>query len=233
MKPGFVFWITLFGLCSCNHRLYEGPTAKDFRSLEQHHSLSVIGKFDVRIQPDLSSDILFIAPEDALKNLIAEIENGKLVVYHNDSSGYLSQDIELHIRNDSLRELELYGHVNFSGSFKNEDSLSVKYSGYGSVRCETYSEFLETAISGSADVLFRGECSEHYLDVRFDEIREMNFSKLKTNHSEVKVKGKGGVVVFVTDFLDATVRGSGYIHYLGNPEKVSTSLFGLGEIKPL
>ena len=57
-------------------------------------------------------------------------------------------------------------------------------------------------------------------------------NRLIAKSATVALNGSGNIEVFNMQNLDARVRGSGTIHYGGNPAQVSKNISGSGSIMP-
>lgn len=100
------------------------------------------------------------------------------------------------------------GYVSFADFAA--DELVVRISGSGDAEVSGTSDHLELDVSGSGS--FLGE-------------------DLSTATTDAEVSSSGDVLVNVSQYLMASVSGSGNIIYSGNPASVDTSVSGSGEIE--
>jgi len=83
-------------------------------------------------------------------------------------------------------------------------------------------------IAGAHSIEARGQLDK--LTVELDGAGNVDYSKVTTQDAKVTVNGAGHVVVKPTQSLSATVNGVGAIHYVGEPQKVESSIHGIGTI---
>jgi hypothetical protein len=87
---------------------------------------------------------------------------------------------------------------------------------------------LEARVTGSGDVTLKGSAERLRAEVTGS--GDVHAADLSTKSARVKVTGSGDVTVRVTAELDATVTGSGDVHYYGHPPEVRKHVTGSGDI---
>ena len=58
-------------------------------------------------------------------------------------------------------------------------------------------------------------------------------SELEAQTADVSLNGSGDVTVYASQHLGVTIRGSGSVHYCGNPSEVNQSVLGSGSVDPI
>ena len=94
----------------------------------------------------------------------------------------------------------------------------------GTFECDDFS----VCISGSGDVAVVGESKNSTINISGS--GDFKGREFKTNNTKVQVTGSGDVRVWVMDYLNADISGSGDIVYRGSP-KIDFNTSGSGRIK--
>ena len=200
---------------------------EEYRNVPQFSRLLVSGQCNVVIDPEIDAELKIAGPKIAIDELSTEVINGALVVKHDP---YIEGDnlFTITVRNDSLKEVWKggIGTGYFEGNFKTEDSLKLFIGGASVILSNA--KYLDAHVWPSSANSFAGSCDKLVLNTGTDE-GEVNASGMKARTAEVHFKGKGGVLVSVEDYLEAHVKGSGYIKYVGDP-KVSKTVWGTGDV---
>ncbi|MEM9932761.1 MAG: head GIN domain-containing protein [Bacteroidota bacterium] len=116
------------------------------------------------------------------------------------------------------------GEIDFA-TLSNETTISL--SGSGDVRLDVEGNKIDSDISGSGFISLQGDVNEQ--DVRISGSGDYRAFDLLSREAEVRIQGSGSSRVFVSEFLRATVSGSGDIRYRGNPS-VDISITGSGKV---
>jgi hypothetical protein len=202
---------------------------EEYRDVPHFSQMHVTGQCNVVIDPEIDAELKISGPKIALDELSTEVKDGELKVKHDP---YIQWDnmFTITVRNDSLKQVWKggIGTGHFEGNFKTEDSLKIDIGGTFVIRSQA--RYLEASVWPRSTNSFAGSCDKLVLNTGTDE-GEINASGMKARTAEVHFKGKGGVLVSVEDYLEAHVRGSGYIKYVGDP-KVSKTIWGTGDVIP-
>lgn len=104
----------------------------------------------------------------------------------------------------------------------------VKLSGSGSIRAaELNAESLTTTLTGTGSVTLAG--SIHAQHVKVAGAGSYDASHVDCHEAWVDISGVGGVLVHVSELLDATISGAGNVIYDGRPE-VKEHITGFGAV---
>ena len=87
---------------------------------------------------------------------------------------------------------------------------------------------LEARVTGSGDVTLKGSADRLQAEVTGS--GDVHAADLSVKSAQVKVTGSGDVAVRATAELDATIMGSGDVHYYGHPPEVHKHVSGSGDI---
>lgn len=125
-------------------------------------------------------------------------------------------------------ELRLHGsgNVNFSGRYRN---LSAGAHGSGNLHLNAgSSEHVELELVGSGEIKSSGSCKT--LDAQLTGSGDLDARHLAADKVTVDLKGSGTSHVFAKQSADLTLRGSGDIRVLGNPDQRNVNRSGSGDV---
>lgn len=130
--------------------------------------------------------------------------------------------------NGEKLELQLHGsgNVNFNGRYR-EMTASARGSGTLNLNAGS-SETVELEMVGSGQITASGSCKELTADLTGS--GDLNARNLSSDKVTVNLKGSGTSHVFAKQSADLTLRGSGDIRVLGNPDQRNVSRTGSGEV---
>nr|WP_315219074.1 head GIN domain-containing protein [uncultured Duganella sp.] len=125
-------------------------------------------------------------------------------------------------------ELRLHGsgNVNFSGRYRN---LIAGAHGSGNLHLNAgSSEHVELELVGSGEIKSSGSCKT--LDAQLTGSGDLDARHLAADKVTVDLKGSGTTHVFAKQSADLTLRGSGDIRVLGNPDQRNVNRSGSGDV---
>ena len=159
------------------------------------------------------------------KHLVLNFDNDKKVIEHSRLVIYIpvqnvkslklkgSGDI---INKGSLKQSKFKISLQGSGDIELKnliiDKTDVSLKGSGNIKLSGVSEILEIDLQGSGDIL-----AEDFV----------------TDIANVEIEGSGDVNIYAKETFSGTIKGSGDIVVKGNPDQVSQSIKGTGEIQIL
>ncbi len=204
------------------------------RHLSGFHAVSVAGSFDVYITQGQTESVKVEAPDDIIDRIITDVDNGVLRIYNKRNFNWNGWDgsnkkmaIYVVIRDVDNISLSGSGDVFFKDGI-NAGNLKLSVVGSGDILGKVTVKTLETRISGSGDVKLSGSAENSSVSV----IGSGDFTArtLVTVNTTVRVAGSGDAQVNVSNSLNASVSGSGDVHYTGSAKQVSSSKAGSGDI---
>jgi len=219
----------VFILQSCDFQTFEGPMTQETRSVGKYEAIHVKNAIDVKIDPQMGSEIRINAPEDAMKHIEARVEGQELVIDLDVNAIMGDNDIEVRIGEDRLNSVKVSGSGSFSGDLTAKKALTLKVSGSGEIEVSADVENVYGHISGSGDIFCRGSTRE--VEGRIEGSGDIDFSSLKAENAKATISGSGDIDIYATEFLEARISGSGDISYSGNPKEVDQSVSGSGDIR--
>ena len=125
-------------------------------------------------------------------------------------------------------ELRLHGsgNVNFAGRYRD---LVAGAHGSGNLHLNAgSSEHVELELVGSGEIKSSGSCKT--LDAQLTGSGDLDARHLAADKVTVDLKGSGTTHVFAKQAADLTLRGSGDIRVLGNPDQRNVNRSGSGDV---
>ena len=202
------------------------------RHLTGFNAVSVAGSYDVYITQGSTESVKVDAPSDIIDRIVTEVQGGVLKIYTKDGtnwnwSGKKKMIVYVSIKNVNAVSLAGSGDVNFKDGLK-APSLKIKLTGSGDISGKVDVKTLESSIGGSGDITLSGRAENSSVSV----VGSGDFTgqNLATTNTQVKVAGSGDAKVNAAEKIDASVVGSGDVHYTGAAKSVSSSKAGSGSV---
>jgi hypothetical protein len=148
-----------------------------------------------------------------------------------DVSIYGSANVELEEISSPDISLTIFGQGRISAETIEANRTSIHLYGMGAIEIESlYAERLAVEIPGFGDVELAGEVEEQSISIPGS--GEYRAGDLRSSVAYVRIHGSGDATVWVTDYLNGKVSGSGGLDYYGDPE-IDISEGGIGRIDNL
>lgn len=208
-------------------------TSED-RHLSGFNAVSVAGSFDVYITQGSSESVKVDAPSDVIDRIVTEVEGGVLKIYTKNNTklnwswgNHKKMIIYVAIKDVNAVSLAGSGDVYFKEGLR-APSLKLKLTGSGDLNGKVDVKSLESSISGSGDITVSGHAESSMVSV----VGSGDFTgqNLVTTNTSVKVAGSGDARVNAADKVEASVVGSGDVHYTGTAKNVTSSKAGSGSV---
>lgn len=147
--------------------------------------------------------------DDNLQALIRTEVHGRTLLI--DSKGSWSADRDPHVRIvlPALSAVDMEGSGNAALKGLNGGELALRVDGSGDIDASGHVASLAVLVNGSGDA---------------------RLGPLRADTAEVRINGSGNVTVNAVRTLEASIYGSGDIHYRGDP-KVTSRLHGNGSVE--
>lgn len=203
------------------------------RHLTGFSAVNVAGSFDVYITQGSSESVKVDAPADIIGRIVTEVEGGTLKIYTKRDEGnnwsWHDKKVVIYVAIKDVNAISLAGSgdVIFKEGLK-ASSLKLKLTGSGDITGKLTVKTLETSINGSGDVTINGNAENSTVSV----VGSGDFTgqSLVTATTMVRVAGSGDARVNASEKIDASIVGSGDVHYTGSPRTINTSKAGSGSI---
>ncbi|MDD5571747.1 MAG: DUF2807 domain-containing protein [Bacteroidales bacterium] len=205
-----------------------GHVISENRSLASFTQITSEGEYDVYFSPGQNYQVTI----EAEGNLIPYVETGihghDLVIKTRNH-----RRLENHFPIKVFVEAPYVDDVILSGSGKvyidslSTSSLHLLLSGSGNMEGKIWTNTLNAKISGSGEINLQGIAHQSQMEISGS--GDIYAFSLQQDTCFADISGSGSMKLWVLDFLDARITGSGKIYYQGNPA-VSTHITGSGSI---
>jgi hypothetical protein len=218
------------------HTHIANPQKTEDRHLSGFNAVDVGGPFDVSITQGATESVKVEAPDEVMSHITTEVVNGVLKIYDKHSEGFHWSDlfghhkkILVYVTAKTVNSIVVSGSgdVAFRGGIHG-DKMNIRVSGSGDVNGSLEVKSLEASISGSGDMKLSGHAETSA--IRVSGSGDYRAGGLVTSNTAVHVNGSGDASVYASEKIEASVSGSGDIHYTGHPKNVSKSKSGSGDI---
>lgn len=205
------------------------------RKLSGFHALASSGSFDVVLSQGNTESVHVKADADVINEVVTEVKNGTLMIHskNNHSWGmghlWINKTIIIYVVAKDLNSIGLTG----SGNLKidnqfNTNKLELRLTGSGDFQGKINVKTLEASVSGSGDFSISGQAEES--TVAISGSGDFEGRNLITKTTAIRVSGSGDASIYASEKVDASVSGSGDVHYSGHPKSVAKVVHGSGDI---
>ena len=229
MKPIFKFFLVAVLFIATNTFAAE---IQD-RKLSGFRAVASTGSFDVVLRQGSSESVKVEADAEVINEIITEVRNGTLTIRSKNtrswSNMWNNRKITIYVVAKDLNSVSLSG----SGDLKmenqfNANQLQLRLSGSGDFKGAVNVKTLEASISGSGDFSISGKADESTVSISGS--GDYHGSDLMTKSTAIRVSGSGDATIYASENVDASVSGSGDVHYSGHPKNVAKVAHGSGDI---
>jgi hypothetical protein len=120
------------------------------------------------------------------------------------------------------------GEVIGKSAFTRLDDLDLSITGAGNIDLEFECINLDVKVTGAGSMDLVGSATN--MNALISGAGDLIGFELQTERTEFKITGAGSGRLSVSDYLKATITGSGNLHYRGNPE-TDVHISGAGSVK--
>jgi hypothetical protein len=206
--PVLCLGLVTIGDCNPNAIHGSGTSKTESRSVGSFSNINLTGSPDVEVEvgPDTS---VAVTADDNILPVIETTVDGDTLNIGSKQSYSSSHGVNVKITVPALNGASVAG------------SGDIRVTGLKA-------ESMEATITGSGDVTLKGAADR--LRARITGSGDLRAGDLAAKDVHVSVTGSGDATVRATEQLDASVTGSGDVHYYGNPPQVRKNVTGSGDI---
>lgn len=224
MKPSIqlflVFAIFILGTTLQAQEKGNKTVTIETRDLPPFESIEAGGSLTVFIQISDVQEVRVETDENLQNNVKAEVKDGTLLIKSNSLKD--ATKLNAYIKMTSLELLKASGATDVkSESLIQSDELVVVANGASSVYLEVDAQYLESIVSGAADLTLTGSAATHNLVA--SGAASIKAKNLVTKKTMYNVSGASDATVNVTDELTGEKKGAADITWVGNPVLSVTS----------
>ncbi|RYE22721.1 MAG: DUF2807 domain-containing protein [Sphingobacteriaceae bacterium] len=205
------------------------------RKLSGFHAIASSGSFDVVMSQGNTESVRVKADAEVINEVVTEVKNGTLMIHsknnHNWGMSHLwiNKPIIIYVVAKDLNSIGLTGSgdLRIDNQF-NTNTLQLRLSGSGDFKGAINVKTLEASISGSGDFSISGKADETTVSISGS--GDYRGGDLITKSTAIRVSGSGDANIYASENVEASVSGSGDVHYSGHPKNVSKVAHGSGDI---
>ena len=223
MKTIKLFSITLFSallFLSSIVQAAQSGNNKQTRTVSEFHGISVSSGIDLYLTQKNIPEVRVEADEEAMENLITEVEGGILKIYMKEKSwlqfNWNHASCKVYVSFKTLDKLEASaGSDVASQSVLNLDKLDLDASSGADVKLELNASEVNAGSSSGSDIVLKGKAISFQVDASSGS--DINAADFQTKKCNASVSSGSDIQVYVTEQLDAHASSGGDIEYSGNP----------------
>jgi ketosteroid isomerase-like protein len=208
------------------------------RHLSGFSAIDLAGSFDIYFTQGSNESVKVEAPSDVIDKIITEVEGGVLKIHSKKGTnwdnwnwtGRRKMIVRVTAKDMTSINVAGSGDVYFKEGITTS-SLKLKVVGSGDMLGKVNVKTLQSNISGSGDMKLSGRADISTVSV----VGSGDFTArdLITVSTQVHIAGSGDATINASDKIDASVSGSGDVHYTGGAKNISSSKAGSGDIERL
>lgn len=215
--PVILIFLFLFsGVCLFSQEKGNKTVTIEKRELPSFNSLDIGGALSVYIEISEEQEVIIETDENLQDNVKAEVKDGILFI----KSSTIKNPTKLNafIKMTDVEFIKASGATDVkSESLIVADELKIVASGATSVNLSVDVQYLESIVSGAADLTLSGKATTHQLEV--SGAGSILAKSMVTSKSMYNVSGASDASLNVTDELIGEKKGAASISYIGNPMK--------------
>ena len=219
-------------LSSCKMISGNGNVKKETRNPGTFTKIHSSGTADVVITSGSNCAVTVEDDDNLLPYLETNVEDGTLEIHYKDGVSVTNDHAKIYVTAPTLSEVATSGtsDISVSGLLQNPDKISFNTSGVGNIEGEVDAPAIAVSISGAGSVKLNGRTKD--FDCEISGVGHADCGNLQSENTTVSVSGVGYAHVFASVHLNATVSGTGSVHYRGNPQNPEIHTSGVGSITP-
>lgn len=228
MKKLITFlFITMVATTACSQ---ERNMITEQRNVGAYSEVEISGIYAIVLTEGKVGELTVEAPENLMENIETKVRGNCLKITTQGSFSLRRGNITIQVPIDKLKGLTVNGVASVKSQKEiNSDSLQIKINGTASVNTAVKTPMLNLHIAGAGSATLSGAAEVLVVDI--DGTGQVNASDLKAAKGDLDVSGAGSINAYVSDELEAVVRGVGSIKVKGSPKVKSQVIKGLGSIK--
>ena len=190
-----------------------GVLASQERALEEFSAIEIASFGDVYVTVGETQSVVVETDDNILPLVETHVNGGKLVIRTKSNTSISPKlPVRVTVTVKSLEAASIRGSGNITVKDVDADTFRIDLPGSGNIHVSGTTDRATISLKGSGNI---------------------QSGDLQAQSVRVELDGSGEVTVYAEARLDATIRGSGNIHYRGNPDDVNQSVPGSGNVSPV
>ncbi len=218
---------------SCGEPCIEGNgnIQSETRTVNSFINVTLLGDFDVYIEQSTVNEVIVEGDNNLLPYVLTENRSSSTLEIRNANNRCLegSRPIKVYIKTTDINRVTNAGSGFIQCDRVFNKKLEVINSGSGDIdviNLDTYD--LYVTLSGSGQIYFSGKTLNS--DMVLSGSGKIKAQDMDSEECKIVLSGSGVAYVFVIDYLNASVPGSGTIYFYGRPTTVVKRIDGSGDI---
>ena len=209
-----------------------GQLKKENRSVGNFTKVASSGSWDVMLAYGAAHSIQVEGDENVLSYIETKVEDNKLSIHSKKNSNIRSKNkVVIYVTLPTLNGVNLSGSGDMigKGNFSNDSKLNLSVSGSGNIKLDiNHAKSVECSIAGSGRILVSGKAESLLTSISGS--GTVDAYGLSSNEVTARISGSGQAKVFANKSIDASISGSGDVHYKGAPESIQKRSAGSGRV---
>lgn len=222
--------LAVLALSACG-AAFDGPPGErgtEARDVTGARGIVLDGYGRLNIATGDEASLTITAGENVRADITSEVREGILYLDLDRRGWANTGDITYNLKLPEVTEITVKGAGDVNAALTPTSSLDLRVQGAGDVEVRSIDvEDLIVEVEGAGSVHVEGTAARQVVGI--DGAGDYRAAELRSSTAEVVIAGVGGADVYVTDVLDAAVRGAGSITYDGGAQ-VTREVSGVGEI---
>jgi hypothetical protein len=220
----------LFSGCNLNCVSGEGEIVEDERKLDAFKTIVLNVSVDLFIVQNANFPQLMVKAEQNIIDLFnIGVVGDELRI---DMDGCYDSDArpEIYLVTNRIEGITINGSgdvISQSPLFGSRIELNVR--GSGDMRLESTHQFIRVSIKGSGDVNLSGKTDRFEGEVKGS--GDIKGANMQAKSASISIKGSGDCFIHASEYLEASIKGSGDLVYSGNPGTKEINVAGSGTVK--
>jgi hypothetical protein len=207
----------------------------DQRVLSPFERISLRVSANMIVEQGKEHFIEITSNNQTLDKIIVEVIDRKLIIRFSWEDlffrDFIPGTIDIKVVAPGINELSLLGSGNIIAVDPIETfSMKLNVAGSGDIKLSNLRcQLLEANISGSGDIIISSDSETRETKVNIAGSGNFKAYQFKSEAGYVLIAGSGNCDLFITNYLDARILGSGNIAYLGEPQ-INSRISGSGKV---
>lgn len=211
-----------------------GPTVERNYSVGAFDRIEVAGPYEVQVHTGAAPAVEASGPEELMKRMVVEVENGTLKIHPEKRSGFRigwsrgHEPVRLVVSAPALSAAEIAGSGEMRIDQVRGDSFEGSVAGSGDLRIQQLQVGRASMdIAGSGKIRAAGRAGEAHYDIAGS--GDIDATGLAADRALVSIAGSGNIKANATQTAKVDIAGSGNVRLQGGA-KCEVSKIGAGNV---
>lgn len=229
--------ISIFGITSllqaCTKVNGDGPVVTETRATGSYSGIHYALQGNLHIDSGSGNSVEIRAQQNIINVIETYINNHTLFIRLRNSTVIHSHEpIEVYLKTTDPALIHLSGSGNIIASKTiSSPELNIESSGSGNIQLQqVQTGKLQARVSGSGKIeVLQGSATTE--KIQLSGSGQALLSGMQADTAYTQTSGSGQIMLWVNQYLESEISGSGIVRYKGSPE-VKKRISGSGEVRP-